>query len=280
MLETERRRPSRPRAAEGERRSTATAAPEILGAVVDDPIVPTSLTDEIVVRLEKAILDGTYPPGTRLRQDELCERFGVSRTPVREALRDLQARNLLIAVPNRGATVRLPSERDARELYDVRAELEGYAAELAAGRDGAAVAARLSQTHEVVTRLVGELHRPGGRSSALEARLHRANSEFHATIYLASGNEQLVVTLRRLEYSFPTEYLSVASGDDYEESQAVNLGEHLAITKALAKGDGPAARALVRDHLRHLGTMAVRFLSEQGFWAAAGSRPTQGKEPT
>lgn len=235
--------------------------------VDDDPILPTSLTDEIVVRLEKAILDGTYPPGTRLRQDELCERFGVSRTPVREALRDLQARNLLVYVPNRGATVRLPSQRDARELYDVRAELEGYAAELAAGRDGPAIAARLSQTHEVVRRLVDELHRPGGRSSVLEAQLHRANTEFHAIIYTASGNHQLVATLRRLEHSFPTEYLAVASSHDYEESRAINLREHLAVTEALAKGDGVAARAFLREHLRHLGEIAVRFLSGQGFWA-------------
>jgi DNA-binding GntR family transcriptional regulator len=94
-----------------------------------DPLAPTSLTDEIVFRLENAILEGVYPPGTRLRQDELCVRFGVSRTPVREALRTLQARNLVVVMPNRGATVRIPSRKDAAELYDVRAELEGYACE-------------------------------------------------------------------------------------------------------------------------------------------------------
>ena len=238
--------------------------------ILDDPIVPTSLTDEIVVRLEKAILDGTYPAGTRLRQDELCTRFGVSRTPVREALRDLQARNLLVVIPNRGATVRVPSRRDARESYDVRAELEGYAAELAAGREGASVAARLGQTHELVTRLMRELHRSDGRSSTLEAQLHRANSEFHATIYTASGNKQLVATIRRLENSFPTEYLAVASRNDDAESEIVNVREHLAIMEALSKADRGSTRALMQDHLRHLGAMAVRFLSEQGFWT--GSR--------
>ena len=71
-----------------------------------EEIVPTSLADEIAFRLQAAILDGVFPPGTHLYQEEICARFGVSRTPVREALRKLQAQHLVVVVPNKGAKVR------------------------------------------------------------------------------------------------------------------------------------------------------------------------------
>jgi DNA-binding GntR family transcriptional regulator len=100
--------------------------------MVSEPIVTTSLADEIAFRLETAILDGLYPPGSRVPQEELCERFAVSRTPVREALRKLQAKNLVVVVPNKGATVRLLSRKELLDIYDVRAELEGFSCELAA----------------------------------------------------------------------------------------------------------------------------------------------------
>ena len=80
-----------------------------------ESITLTSLVDEIAFRLETAILEGEFRPGTHLLQDELCARFGVSRTPVREALRKLQAQHLVIVVPNKGATVRFPSEAELRD---------------------------------------------------------------------------------------------------------------------------------------------------------------------
>ena len=94
-------------------------------------IAITSLADEIAFRLQAAILAGEHPPGTHLFQDEICERFGVSRTPVREALRKLQAMHLVVLVPNKGATVRVPGRDELIDVYNVRAELESYACELA-----------------------------------------------------------------------------------------------------------------------------------------------------
>ena len=103
-------------------------------SIASEPIVTTGLADELAFRLETEILDGRYPPGTRLPQEELCERFAVSRTPVREALRKLQAKNLVVVVPNKGATVRLLGRKELLDIYDVRAELEGFSCELAAAR--------------------------------------------------------------------------------------------------------------------------------------------------
>src|SRR5688572_25568264 len=92
---------------------------------------PTS-TRELADKIAAAICSGDYPPGSRLPQETLAERFGVSRTPIREALRLLEARGVLRLIPNQGAVVRVPAPRDIREAYQVRAELEGLAAELAA----------------------------------------------------------------------------------------------------------------------------------------------------
>ena len=84
-----------------------------------ESITLTSLVDEIAYRLEAAILEGEFGPGTHLLQDELCARFGVSRTPVREALRKLQAQHLVVLVPNKGATVRFPSRSELSDVYVV-----------------------------------------------------------------------------------------------------------------------------------------------------------------
>src|SRR3954454_17732051 len=93
-----------------------------------------ALVDKLAAQLQARVLSGEFPSGTRLRQETLAEEFGVSRTPVREALRKLQATGLVELQPNRGALVRGLSLREIRDAYEVRAELEALAAELAAER--------------------------------------------------------------------------------------------------------------------------------------------------
>lgn len=230
-----------------------------------EPLTPTSLTDELVVRLENGILEGVYPPGTRLRQDELCERFGVSRTPVREALRNLQARNLVVVVPNRGATVRIPSRKDAAEIYDVRAELEGYACGLTAASSTDQLLNELHAVHGRVERLAARVTRPGSAPPAVQLQLHRANREFHTTIHRAAGNGRLESVISQLERSFPTEYIALAAVDA-SEFWDLNVAEHGRIQDAIAGGDETLARALMRDHVLRLGTAVLRYLDARGFW--------------
>jgi DNA-binding GntR family transcriptional regulator len=229
------------------------------------PVVPSSLTDEIVLRLEKAILEGVYPPGTPLLQDELCERFGVSRTPVRQALRDLQARNLVVLVPNRGATVRVPSRRDAQEVYAVRAELEGYAAELAVARADSRLEPELASVEARVVRLAARL--AGFDEAALPAvvELQLAAGEFHRVLQRASGNERLAATIRHVERSFPMEYVALAAAND-ADSQVLNIDEHEAISRAIARRDSEAARLAMKTHVLHLGEKVIRYLDDHRFW--------------
>ena len=93
-----------------------------------------ALVDRLAATIQARVLSGEFASGSRLRQESLATEFGVSRTPVREALRKLQAAGIVQLEPRRGARVRGPSAREVREAYEVRAELEGLAAALASER--------------------------------------------------------------------------------------------------------------------------------------------------
>ena len=163
--------------------------------VARDPVVTTGLADQIAFRLRAAILDGEYAPGTHLQQDDLCVRFGVSRTPVREALRKLQAQRLVDIVPNKGATVRIPTRADLIEVYALRAELEGFSTELATPRISDEALAELHRTQEAAESALRELESGGSGTDAeatFDARIRSANEAFHNVIHRAAGNSRLL----------------------------------------------------------------------------------------
>ena len=90
------------------------------------------LIEDLANRIQAKIVAGEYPPGTRLKQEVLAQQFDVSRTPIREALSRLEAKGIVSQAQRRSAVVRAPSSREISEMYQVRAELEGLAAQLAA----------------------------------------------------------------------------------------------------------------------------------------------------
>jgi len=90
------------------------------------------LIEDLANRIQAKIVAGEYPPGTRLKQEVLAQQFDVSRTPIREALSRLEAKGIVSQAQRRSAVVRAPSGREISEMYQVRAELEGLAAQLAA----------------------------------------------------------------------------------------------------------------------------------------------------
>src|SRR3569832_1353274 len=124
--------------------------------------------DDIAVLIEEAIVSGELVPGSVLRQEQLSERFGVSRTPVREALRRLAALGLVSFEPNRGVRVRTLSRDDLRAAFLVRAELE-----------------ELVECVRRFARLTREAraHEPGGNRRALMGEWMRANHAFHDVLY-------------------------------------------------------------------------------------------------
>jgi DNA-binding GntR family transcriptional regulator len=233
------------------------------------PLMATSLADEIAFRVESAILEGVYPPGSRLPQDELCDRFGVSRTPVREALRKLQARNIVVVIPNKGATVRLPSRKELMDVYDVRSELEGYACELAAERVSSHAIQQLDQAQRHFVQLVESLEqgRSGeGDSAAIHVQLNHANDDFHRIIRQAAGNDRLYQLTEDLGRLFPKDYVWRALQDS-DEMRILNVEEHGRVRAALAAADGETARREMRNHIGHARTVLLRYLDHLGFWA-------------
>jgi DNA-binding GntR family transcriptional regulator len=241
---------------------------EATGSRVRDLVVLTGLADEIAFRLQAAILDGEFPPGTHLQQDELCARFGVSRTPVREALRKLQAQHLVDLVPNKGATVRTPTKTELAEVYVLRAELEGFAAQLAAPNitpEGlAALQFAEDASGEAVAALEAGMLESAGPTS-FNTRITLANEAFHDTVHAAAGNARLRQYLAELQNFFPKDYVwrAVRSAD---EARSLNVDDHAAIRAALADRDGSRARRAMEAHVRHAGALLTAYLDEHGFW--------------
>jgi DNA-binding GntR family transcriptional regulator len=231
-----------------------------------EPIALTSYADEIAFRLEAEILDGVYEPGSHLLQEEICARFGVSRTPVREALRKLQAQNLVDMIPNKGARIRVLTLSELREVYAVRAELEGYAAALAAPAFSADHAAALESAQSQLEAVVLTLALPADQRSAdsrINMQLTRFNEEFHATIRAAAGNGLLDRMISDLQRHFPKDYVwkALESSAQIEE---INLTEHRAIHQALKRNDADAARSAMTAHVRHSGEILLGHLHQRG----------------
>jgi DNA-binding GntR family transcriptional regulator len=232
----------------------------------DEPIALTSYADEIAFRLEAEILDGVYPPGSHLMQEEICARFGVSRTPVREALRKLQAQNLVDLIPNKGARIRVITLSELAEVYAVRAELEGYAASLAAAafsRDQVAVLESIqSQLEAVVASMrLPQSQRPA--ESFINGQLTRFNEEFHGATREVAGNRLLDRLISDLQKRFPKDYVwkTIDSADQIE---AINVTEHRRILQALKRNDAEAARKAMTEHVRNAGSFVLGHLHQRG----------------
>jgi DNA-binding GntR family transcriptional regulator len=237
-------------------------------AVDPQPEPHASLADEIAYGLQRDIFEGNIALGERLGQDELCARFGVSRTPVREALAKLEASGLVTLRPNRGAIVRTPARREIQEIYELRAELEGFAAERAASRIDAVRLRRVRQAQEeLAAGLVGiSLQRFGSPGGAeLAATLGAANDTFHDLILDASDNGALAADIRRLRGRFPKDYVTEAV-TSVDELFTLNVREHEAIHLALEGKDGPAARRVMTDHVAYAGQLLLEHLDRRRFW--------------
>ncbi len=227
--------------------------------------VEQPLVEQLAETLRARVLSGEIPSGTRLRQEAIAREFGVSRTPVREALRQLQAMGVAQLEHNRGAVVRGPTPRELREAYEVRAELEGLAAELAATRIGDEQLGRLREAQQLFRRsietLISRRRRGSGRepSWADDSDWVRANDLFHQVIQEAAGNGQLLRTIGDLHRSFPRALTwSALSGSSALLEE--NVRQHNAILEAIEQRNPDEARRRMIEHVRAAGELiAHRF---------------------
>jgi DNA-binding GntR family transcriptional regulator len=196
----------------------------------------TTKAEAAYAELRARILDGSLAPGSSLEQAIIAEEYGISTTPVREALRRLESEQLVVVRAHHGPRVADLSAGELHNLYAVRLELDPLAAELAAD---AATDTELAAIRALVE---APFRTPAERVSA--------NREFHRSIYEACGNPVLTQVLDSLwnrcdRYRFLL--LSDADSGDVHRHDA----EHRAMVAALESRDGTTLRGLVRDHVAH-----------------------------
>lgn len=185
--------------------------------------------------IRAALRDGTLPPGMRLTETDLAARFGVSRTPVRQAIARLEAEGLLTHEPRRGLSVARPDHGQVVELYVMREIMEG-------------AAARLAAQHASDTELAAMAEMLDAEAAAFEdtRALASLNQRFHGTIYLATHNRYLLRSLEQLSAQLALLPSLLTLG----ERAAAAHAEHRAIVAALQARDGALAEEAARHHAR------------------------------
>ncbi len=193
--------------------------------------------EELRLQLADEIIRGRLPPGTALDETALAARFGVSRTPVREALRELAASGLVDTRPHRGSVVARPSLERLQDMFDVMAELEALCAGLAALAMTPPERRQLDQLHQEM----GEMMRAGDFAAYREA-----NEQFHAALYAGSHNDYLVEitigTRRRLSPFRRAQFLALGR-------LALSHREHDGVVTAVLRGDRETAANAMRAHI-------------------------------
>lgn len=198
--------------------------------------------------IRQAIVEGRVSPGQRLKEEELAHELGLSRTPIREALHQLQAEGLVEATPNRGATVRAYDVADLEDMYELRALLEGQAARRAAGK---ATAGHLEELRSSCDRF--ELLLGGGDLQALV----KENAFFHETILRASGSERLSGMVQQV-VAMPLVYKSYIW---YSGAQvAASYHYHRQLTHALEHRDAERAELIMREHVYEARDVLVQHM--------------------
>ena len=206
-------------------------------ALKPDPIGRTALAVEITNRLRQMILEGQLDPGEKINEKRLTEQFGVSRTPLREALKVLASEGLLNLIPHRGAVITRQSEAELDEVFRVLAALEGLAGELAAEQAE-------DRTLQEIVRLTQDLRRSFEQSD--RPTYFRINQAIHNAILAATRNETLMRSHELLAFRVQrARYQANLTPDRWRAA----VEEHEAIAEALLARDAARCSRLMRDHL-------------------------------
>ncbi len=196
-----------------------------------------SLSEVVTERIRGRILDGTLKPGERLVEDRLSAELGVSRVPVREALRGLSAEGLVTLLPRRGATVVEVTPESVAELVEVRALLEGLNARLAAQRHDPEIVAQLKETL---------VRGNEAAKTGTAEELARLNAEFHERLAEASRNSVLSDVMRGLR-----ERTSIAFAINGRARAREDWEEHASVLAAVIAGDAELAALLANRHVQN-----------------------------
>lgn len=206
------------------------------------------LRDVVFQTLRRAIINGDFEPGERLMEIGLAKRLGVSRTPVREAIRMLELEGLVVMVPRRGAEVARITIKDLKDSLEVRMAIEELAVSLACERITEEEKRKLVQVNEEFKMLILNKKVPD---------IVEGDVKFHDVIFEAAKNRRLIITAHSLQeqvYRYRVEYVKDFSYHD------VLVSEHDAITRAVLSGDKDAAVEIMRKHIYNQELIVIQNL--------------------
>ena len=195
------------------------------------------LRDVVFNTLRQAILRGELKPGERLMEIKLANKLGVSRTPIREAIRKLELEGLVLIIPRRGAEVAQITEKSLRDVLEVRRSLEALSVRLACERMGAQGLSELKKAEEDLEKVLGH------DDITVVAE---ADVAFHDVIYLATDNQRLIQLLsnfREQMYRYRAEYLK------RKECHPKLLEEHREIIRAIENSEVEQATRITCQHI-------------------------------
>ena len=195
------------------------------------------LRDVVFNTIKDGIITGRLKPGERLLENQLAEELGVSRTPIREALRMLEIENLVDLIPRKGAQVKEMSEKDIKDVLEIRKVLEELASSLAAENITKQEIMELKKAHSDFV----EAFDNGDRKAVLEADIH-----FHDIIFRATKNDKLVQIISNISiqmFRYRITYLKLLADITVPSQQ------HLELIKAFEKRDSHKARTISAEHI-------------------------------
>lgn len=209
------------------------------------------LRDVVFNTLRQAILKGELKPGERLMEMALAERLGVSRTPIREAMRKLELEGLVVMIPRRGAQVANITEQDLNDVLEVRIALENMAIEKACRR--------MTEEQLGMLWMAAEEFERDMQDGNL-VKMAEADVAFHEILYEASGNKRLIQVLNNLReqiYRYRVEYLKE------EETRQQLVREHQELFRAIRERDVERARRISYEHIENQRKAIVCSLREE-----------------
>lgn len=209
------------------------------------------LRDVVFHTLRQAILKGELAPGERLMEIQLADRLGVSRTPIREAIRKLELEGLVLMIPRKGAEVAKISEKSLRDVLEVRRSLEELAIELACQRMTEEEIEELSRVEEEFKKAV---------ESGDAMRIAENDELYHDVIYKGTGNDRLVQIINNLReqmYRYRLEYIKD------EDKRQILLIEHDNILRAVRQRHVEEAKAAMREHIDNQEITVSKNIKEQ-----------------
>jgi DNA-binding GntR family transcriptional regulator len=217
----------------------------------------SNAVDRAYEAIRDDILAGRLAPGARLREEELTRQIGVSRTPVREALRRLESDGYTIVEPNKGASVPIYSKRDVDEIYGLRALLEGHAARRAATRITPAQIAELVRINAAMKQEAAL--ETAGNDTEAHMRRSQLNQDFHEVILAASDNNRLFGMVRQLA-QVALSVRTFAQSDPADETRAIGHLDEL--IRALKTGHPDWAEATMRSHIHNARQIMTTFATD------------------